>query len=74
MEHTDTLADILAIRFAGNHASDMHHFNRIERFIMRANVPLDDKQRAYDHYVVKGMGMDAEDVVPAIAAIMADRA
>lgn len=56
----DILADILGIKFAGNHAADMGAFNRIQRFVNRKDLPREDRQKAWDHMVVEGMGMDPE--------------
>lgn len=56
----DTLADILAIKFAGNHAADVGRFSRINRFLRRPDITPEEKWKADHHASLAGMGADCD--------------
>jgi hypothetical protein len=53
---SDTIGDILTIRFGGNWALDRDKFARIDRFIARRDVPMADKIKASRYADEIGMG------------------
>ncbi len=53
---TDTLVNILAIKFDGNFAADADKFERIDRFCARRDVTPQERHAASYHASKEGMG------------------
>lgn len=57
-EDLTTLKAIMAHQFFGNHLADYKAFAAISKFIRRSDVPMCDKQEAWYHMNIHGMGID----------------
>ena len=54
----DTIAQVLAYKFAGNHAADDAAFVAIHSFVARSSTSRADKLAAENHAIVNGMGLE----------------
>lgn len=72
-----TIEGILSHEFGGNAAVDSYAMAQVDDFVLRDDVPDEDKIRALNHVVVKGMGMDPatpEECLAHVAALRDERA